>query len=158
MVQNLSLFNIMPGLTESDDSGVDSMPWRESMPMPSLTAASDLGLDDSMVSLMGDDDEDHDTPDLTDSQENESEAEDMKRNIEIVMARATVTHNAALEALIKCNRDILDAINDLCPDRDPSMPLLTVSDVSTDISDAEDDEYDLTSEDELEDDESNSQK
>ena len=144
MAQNLPLFDTMPGLTDSDDSDADSM--------PGLTD-SDSGLDDSMVSLVGDDDEDHDTPDLTDSDENESE--DMKRNIEIVMARATVTHGAALEALIKCNRDILDAINELCPDRDPAMPLLTVSDVSTD--DAEDDEYDSSSDDEVEDDESNIQ-
>ena len=147
MAQNLPLFDIMPGLTDSDDSDADSV--------PGLTD-SDSGLDDSMVSLVGDDDEeDHDTPDLTDSEDNESE--DMKRNIEIVMARATVSHGAALEALIKCNRDILDAINELCPDRDPAMPLLTVSDVSTDIYDAEDDEYDSSSEDEVEDDESNIQ-
>ena len=98
-------------------------------------------------------DEEQDTQDLTDSEENDSE--EMKRNIEIVMAQATVSHGAALEALIKCNRDILDAINELCPDRDPTMPLLTVSDVSTD--DAEDDEYDSSSEDEVEDDESNIQ-
>ena len=144
MAQNLPLFDIMPSLTDSDDSDADSM--------PGLTD-SDSGLDDSMVSLLGDDDEEQDTQDLTDSEENDSE--EMKRNIEIVMAQATVSHGAALEALIKCNRDILDAINELCPDRDPTMPLLTVSDVSTD--DAEDDEYDSSSEDEVEDVESNIQ-
>ena len=149
MAQNLPLFDIMPGLTDSDDSDADSMP---------DYTDSDSGLDDSMISLMVDCDDDHETPDdlVTDS-DSENEADDMKRNVEIVMAQATVTRDAALEALINTHGDILDAINELCPDRDPAMPLLTESDVSTDISDEEDDEYDWTSEDELDDDEKNVQ-
>ena len=148
MAQNLPLFDIMPGLTDSDDSDADSM---------SDHTDSDSGLDDSMVSLMVDYDEDNETPDLVTESDSEDEADDMKRNIEIVMAQATVTRGAALEALMNTNGDILDAINELCPDRDPAMPLLTESDVSTDISDEEDDEYDWTSEDELEDDGNNVQ-
>ena len=148
MAQNLPLFDIMPGLTDSDDSDADSMP---------DYTDSDSGLDDSMISLMVDYDEDHEAPDLVTDSDSENEADDMKRNIEIVMAQATVTRGAALEALMNTNGDILDAINELCPDRDPTMPLLTESDVSTDISDEEDDEYDWTSEDELDDDENNVQ-
>ena len=147
MAQNLPLFDIMPGLTYSDDSDADSS-----------IQDSDSGLDDSMISLMVDCDDEHDTPeDLVTDSDSENEADDMKRNIEIVMAQATVTRGAALEALMNTNGDILDAINELCPDRDPTMPLLTESDVSTDISDEEDDEYDWTSEDELDDDENNVQ-
>ena len=143
MAQNLPLFDLMPDLTESDyDSDADSI--------PSLTD-SDSGLDDSMVSLIGDnEEEDNYEPHDLSSDLDENNCEDMERNINIVMARATVTKGAAEEALRFSNGDILDAIRELCPDRDPTMPLLTESDVSTDISDAEDEEYDLTSDDEKE--------
>ena len=97
MAQNLPLFDIMPGLTDSDDSDADSM---------SDHTDSDSGLDDSMVSLIGDYDDDHETPDLVTESDSESEADDMKRNIEIVMAQATVTRGAALEALMNTNGDI----------------------------------------------------
>ena len=158
MAQDLlryDVFPYMPALVESDYEDSD---YEDSDP--------DSGLDDD--DTVPDLTEDDDTDDY-DSEENYSEdfTSEMERKVELVMVHATVNHSAALEALRNNNGDILEAIKQLCPDSDPTMPLLTESDVlsSSDNYDAKDyeeeeyeeeeeeyneEEYEWTSEDEME--------
>ena len=152
MAQDLLLYDVfpyMPALVESDYEDSD---YEESDP--------DSGLDDTVPDLTDDDETDD-----YDSEDSEDFTSEMERKVKLVMAHATVNHSAALEALRNNNGDILEAIKQLCPDSDPTMPLLTEFDVLSlsDIYDAkeyeeeeyeeeeyEEEEYEWTSEDEME--------
>ena len=142
MARDLLLYDVfpyMPALVESDYEDSD------------FEDPADSGLDDTESDFI----EDDDTDDYYSDYEDFLASTETERKIELVMAHATVSRSAALEALGNNNGDIIEAIRQLCPDSDPTMPLLTESDVLSDIYDAneyeeEEDEYEWTSEDEME--------